>query len=112
MIFKEWFEMFYNAYCVDVIAYDCYKDYYYINQKHFGYIADLELTEVKPIDIQNCLKSTLSYSNDRQRRSYFLLKRVFREAIVNGYCDKNPCDYVKPPKRIKKEAEYFSWLCC
>lgn len=34
MIFKEWFEMFYNAYCVDVIAYDCYKDYYYINQKH------------------------------------------------------------------------------
>lgn len=26
MIFKEWFEMFYNAYCVDVIAYDCYKD--------------------------------------------------------------------------------------
>ena len=35
MIFKEWFEMFYNAYCVDVIAYDCYKDYYYINQKHF-----------------------------------------------------------------------------
>lgn len=21
MIFKEWFEMFYNAYCVDVIAY-------------------------------------------------------------------------------------------
>lgn len=95
--------MFYNAYCVDVITYDCYKDYYYINQKHFGYIADLELTEVKPIDIQNCLKSTLSYSNDRQRRSYFLLKRVFREAIVNGYCDKNPCDYVKPPKRIKKK---------
>ena len=73
MIFKEWFEMFYNAYCVDVIAYDCYKDYYYINQKHFGYIADMELTEVKPIDIQNCLKSTLSYSNDRQRRSYFYL---------------------------------------
>lgn len=108
MIFKEWFEMFYNAYCVDVIAYDCYKDYYYINQKHFGYIADMELSEVKPIDIQNCLKSTLTYSNERQRRAYFLLKRVFREAIVNGYCDKNPCDYVKPPKRIKKEAEYFS----
>lgn len=90
MIFKEWFEMFYNAYCVDVIAYDCYKDYYYINQKHFGYIADMELTEVKPIDIQNCLKSTLTYSNERQRRAYFLLKRVFREALVNGYCDKNP----------------------
>lgn len=108
MIFKEWFDMFYNAYCVDVIAYDCYKDYYYINQKHFGYIADMELLSVKPIDIQNCLKSTLTYSNERQRRAYFLLKRVFREAIVNGYCDKNPCDYVKPPKRIKKEAEYFS----
>lgn len=90
MIFKEWFNMFYNAYCVDVIAYDCYKDYYYINQKHFGYIADMELSEVKPIDIQNCLKSTLTYSNERQRRAYFLLKRVFREAIVNGYCDKNP----------------------
>lgn len=108
MLFKEWFTQFYNAYCVDVIAYDCHRDYYYINKAHYTHIADMPLDMIKPIDIQICIKTTKDYSNDRQRRTYFLLKRVFREAIANGYCNKNPCEYVKPPKRIKKDAEYFS----
>lgn len=108
MKFKDWFLQFHKAYCEDVIAYDLAKDYMYIFQKHYYPISEKEMNEIRPIDIQMCIKTTVDYSNDRQRRTYFLLKRVFREAIVNDYCTKNPVENVKPPKRIKKDAEYFS----
>lgn len=67
----------------------------------------MELQSIKPIDIQLCLKTTRGYSSDRQRSTYFLLKRVFDEAVVNGYIDKNPVTSIKPPKRIKSFAECF-----
>lgn len=107
MLFKEWFEKFYEAYCVDVIAYDCHRDYFYINKQHFQHIADMDLTDIKPIDVQLCVKTTMTYSSDRQRRTYFLLKRVLREAVINGYLDRNPADLVKPPKRVKKAVSCF-----
>ncbi len=108
MLFKEWFEQYHTAYCVDYISYDCQRDYFYINQKHFYPIADMELGDILPIDIQRCIKTTKDYSSERQRRAFFLLKRVFREAIVNGYCNKNPCDSLKPPKRQRKFVECFN----
>lgn len=107
MLFKDWFEKYYDAYCVGVVAYDCHRDYYYINRNHFSSIADKDLRDIKPIDVQLCVKSTMQYSSDRQRRTYFLLKRVLREAVVNGYLDKNPADCVKPPRKIKKDVTCF-----
>lgn len=107
MLFKDWFSEFYDVYCVDVIAYDCHRDYFYINQKHFSCIADMELSEIRPIDVQRVVKSTMGYSSDRQRRTYFLLKRILREAVVNDLIEKNPADYVKPPKRVRKDVSCF-----
>lgn len=107
MLFKDWFDKFYEAYCVDVIAYDCYRDYYYINKQHFQRIADMDLSDIKPIDVQLCVKTTKDYSSDRQRRTYFLLKRVLREAVLNGYLERNPAELVKPPKRVKKSVSCF-----
>lgn len=107
MLFKDWFEKYYDAYCVDVITYDCHRDYYYINRQHFNSIALMELEEIKPIDVQLCVKTTMTYSSDRQRRAYFLLKRVLREVVVNGLIEKNLAECVKPPKRIKKDATCF-----
>ena len=107
MLFKEWFSEYYNAYCVDVVSYDRQRDYFYINQKHFFPIAEKELSDIKPIDIQRCIKTTKDYGTDRQRHAYFLLKRVFREAIYNGYTEKNPVEMIKPPKRIKRFAQCF-----
>lgn len=107
MLFKDWFDEFYDVYCVGVIAYDCHRDYWYINRNHFACIADMELSAIRPIDVQRVVKSTISYSSDRQRRTYFLLKRVFREAVVNDLIEKNPADFVKPPKRIRKDVSCF-----
>lgn len=107
MIFKDWFSKFHGAYCEDVIAFDKSQDYKYIAEKCFYPLNNMELDSIKPIDIQLCMKNTLSYSNDRQRTAYFLLKRVFREAVVNELCKKNPVDSVKAPRRIRKDAEFF-----
>ena len=67
----------------------------------------MELVDIKPIDIQLCVKTTKDYSSHSQRRTYCLLKRVLREAVVNGYLDRNPAELVKPPKRIKKAVSCF-----
>ncbi|MDE6665621.1 MAG: site-specific integrase, partial [Ruminococcus sp.] len=53
------------------------------------------------------IKSSMIDSSDRQRRTYFLLKRVLREAVVNDLIEKNPAEFVKPPKRIRKDVSCF-----
>lgn len=107
MLFKDWFSQYHNAYCVDVISYVKQCDYLYINQKHFFPIADMELSEIKPIDIQRCIKTTKDYCSERQRDTFFLLRRVLREAVHNGLIEKNPAQYLNAPKREKKFAETF-----
>lgn len=107
MIFKDWFKDYFNAYCVDVITYVKQQDYMYIYKKHYYPIADMELAEIKPIDIQRCIKTTKGYCSQRQRDTFFLLRRVLQEALYNGYIDKNPAEYIKPPKREKKFADTF-----
>lgn len=107
LTFREWFYQYHEAYCEDYISYDKQKEYIYIYNAHYKGIAEKELSDIKPIDIQMCIKTTLSYSNDRQRATYFLLKRVLAEALNNDYIDKNPAERVKAPKRIRKFAECF-----
>lgn len=108
MKFFEWFEQYHSVYCVDEISFDCYKEYEYINQKHFTHIHNLELGDIKPIDIQICLKTTNAYSSDRKRKTYFLVKRVLREAIVNGLILSNPVDNIKPPQKTRKDIRCFN----
>lgn len=108
MIFANWFEQYIEAYCKDVIAYDSYYEYNIINRKHFENISQMELADIRPIDLQNCIKTTRKYSTDRQRRTFFLLKRCLREAVNNGFIVKNPMETMKPPKNIRKDRKYFS----
>lgn len=107
MKFKDWFSEYHNVYCVDVIAYVKQREYWYINQKHFYPIADMELSDIKPIDIQRCIKTTKDYCSERRRDTFFLLRRVLQEAVYNGLISNNPAQYLKPPKREKKYADTF-----
>lgn len=102
MKFSEWFDEFWSIYCDGVLSYNCAQEYEIINRKHYSSIADMELDKIKPIHIQKVMKSCLEYSVSRQRKVYFLIKRVFNEAIVNEYATKNPAEKIKPPSRIKK----------
>lgn len=67
----------------------------------------MELSSIRPIDIQRVVKSTMVDSSERQRRAYFLIKRVLREAVVNDLIEKNPADYIRPPKKVRKDVSCF-----
>lgn len=68
----------------------------------------MELNDIKLLHVQQIMKTTKEYSVHRQRRVYFLLHRVFEQAILNDYSVDNPVEKIKPPKRIKKNIEIYT----
>ncbi len=108
MKFKDWFNIYYDVYCKDILSYTCYEEYGIINRKHFDIISDMELSHIKPLHVQQIMKTTTEYSTHRQRRVYFLLHRVFEQAILNDYAENNPVEKIKPPKKIKKNVEIYT----
>lgn len=115
MTFREWFTEYHSAFCEGVIAHDKAREYMCIFKKHFQYIAEMELAEIKPIDIQRCIKSAKEYCNTRQRDTFFLLRRVLQEAVFNSLIEKNPAEHIRAPKKQRSFADTFdrqqlSWL--
>lgn len=105
MKFSEWFEIYFDTYCKDSLAYNCQSEYSIIYKKHYRLLYDMELSEIKPLHIQQCMNTASEYSRSRQRKVYFLLHRVFEQAIFNDYAEINPVKKVKPPKKIKKNPQ-------
>lgn len=107
MTFKAWWDIFFKTYLYNVVAFDSWQEYCRIIKCHFTIFWEMELNSIKPLHIRECLNTTLNYSTSRQRKAYFLLKRVFDEAINNEYAEKNPVEKLKPPKGVKKNVEVF-----
>ena len=107
MKFKNWWQLYYSVYIENVITYDKSQEYACIYKRHFKSLDDMELTEIKPMHCLCALKTTFDLSSERQRCAYFLLKRVFREAIVNEKCSVNPMIHIKPPRKVRKDVEFF-----
>jgi len=108
MLFSEWFIIFHKVYCSEILSYDCCREYEIINQKYLYPIHDLKLTDIKPLHIHQCVNTAKDYSNSRIRKVYFLIHRIFNEAVVNDYCSDNPVKKCRPPKKQKKSMKYFS----
>lgn len=107
MIFSEWFSKFFETYCNGVLSYDCSNEYRTIYKYHLATLYNLDLNDIKPMHIQECLKTALEYSTSRQRKVYYLLNKVFHEAIINDFANQNPVSKVRPPRKIKKEVLSF-----
>lgn len=107
MIFSEWFDIFFKSYCDGALSYECAKEYQIIYKKHYTSLYDMELTSIKPLHVQQCINTAVNYSSSRQRKVYFLLHRVFEQAIFNDYASENPVIKVKPPRKIKKNLVIF-----
>lgn len=106
MLFKFWWITFFNVCCKNVISYDSCVEYQIIYDKHFSNLYELELSEIKPIHVRAAIQS--ADSSNRKRKVHFLLHRVLDEAVINDMIDFNPVDKLRPPKRIKKQVEYFA----
>lgn len=108
MKFGEWFDIYFEINCKGVLTHDCCSEYSIINRKHFYSISEKELRDIKPIDVQTCLKTSSGYSSSRQRKVYYLLHRVIQEALINDYVDINVVDKVKAPRKVRKEVDCYT----
>lgn len=107
MIFSEWFEEFFKTYCEEALTFGCSQEYRIIYNKHYTMLYEMELDSIKPLHVQQCLNTAKNYSSSRQRKVYFLLHRIFEQAIFNDYANENPTEKVKPPRKIKKNLVVF-----
>lgn len=97
----------YDTYIKDNLVYDASQEYLIIYKKHYFSVYDMELQDIKPIHIVQCMNTTKKYSNSRQRRVYYQLHKIFESALANDYITKNPVEQVKVPAKIKKNIQYF-----
>ena len=108
MLFKECWKQYFDVFCDGVITYDCSQEYSIISKKHFLSLQDMELKNIKPIHIQECIKTAINYSSNRQRKVYYLLHRVLDEAVINDLLEQNPVDKIHAPKKIHKNITAFN----
>ena len=105
MTFYNWWQTFYRV-CSPSWSHDCSAEYELIFRNHCIPLHELELRDILPIHIRECVNS--AKSQNRKRKVHFLIHRVLDEALINDLIDSNPVDKLKPPKKIKKEVQCFS----
>ena len=91
------------------VTYCCAVEYDCIMNKNFENLLPVELSKIKVIDIDKCVKTCKSnYSQSRLRKCVFFIKKVFRCAFDNGYIDRNVTAGLKLPRKQAKSPKYFS----
>lgn len=105
MTFYTWWQTFFRV-CCSSLSHDCASEYDLIFRNHCISLYELELNEILPIHIRECINS--AKSQNRKRKVHFLLHRVLDEAVLNDLIDSNPVDKLKAPKKIKKEVQCFT----
>ena len=108
MKFKEWFPLFFDAYVDESVCYVASYEYNIIYKKHFESLTNMELNDIRPINIKQIMKGVSQYGVSRQRKTYNLLNKCFNAAIDNDYMIKNPVSSIKRPKKVAKDPQVFS----
>lgn len=102
----EFLDEWYKEYCLPKLAPKTLKSYEELINLYFKpYLGSTELVNLKPLEIQkyyNRLKE-LGLSNTTVNYHHRVLKSALNRAVIWQYIHKNPCDYVEPPSRDKKE---------
>lgn len=108
MLFKDWWKQYYSAFLDNQAAYDYCIECQIIFKKHYVSLHDKELRDIKPLDVQLCMKTAANYSSWRKRKVYYVLHKCLAEAVINDLMDINPVDKVRPPKKVRKEVPVYS----
>lgn len=79
----------------------CYKPAAAHTVKYFGN------TPIKKIDVLSVRKYLATFPTSWKQKTYknhlSVLNLIFKYAIINGYLDNNPAEFIKPPKGLKKD---------
>lgn len=112
MTFKEVAEQWFEKYEKNVLSIGQQEKYLrYLETKVYPTIANLKISSIKPIHIQNIVDDMNSkgYSAQYIRRVYVAVCGVFNYAYRLEIIDRNPIDRIKlPPLKKKDELHYFT----
>lgn len=108
MKFKDWFSLYFDVYVDDTVCYVASYEYNIIYKKHFRLLYDMELDDIRPINVKQVMKGVSEYGISRQRKTYNLLNKCFNAAVENDYMKKNPAISIKRPKKVTKDPQVFS----
>lgn len=107
----EFLDEWYKEYCLPKLAPKTLKSYEELINLYFKpHLGSIELANLKPLEIQkyyNRLKE-LGLSNTTINYHHRVLRSALNRAVIWQYIQKNPCDYVEPPSRSKKEMLVWS----
>lgn len=108
MLFKDWWKEYYSAFLDGQASYDYCVECQIIFKKHYSSIHDKELQDIRPLDVQLCMKTAADYSAWRKRKVYYVLHKCLAEAVINDLIDLNPVEKIRPPKKVRKEVPVYS----
>lgn len=107
----KFLDIWYKEYCLPKLAPKTLKSYEELIDIYFKpYLGNIELVKLKPLTIQkyyNKLKE-LGLSNTTINYHHRVLKSALHKAVIWQYIQKNPCDYVEPPSKDKKEMQVWN----
>lgn len=91
------------------VVYGTWKNYeiYWVNHIRPA-LGDNHLDKLLPIQIEQFLASKKTYSPATQRAIVIVLKQIYKSAILNDKCTKNPMDRIEPIKNVRPNIEIFT----
>jgi site-specific recombinase XerD len=93
----------------DKVAFESYYNYnLYVSKHIIPAIGHLSLTQVRPAHIEQLLseKQNLSYSS--QHHILIALKGIFKTAVKNGFCARNPTEDITTKQKPSNPPEVFT----
>lgn len=106
---REWIPQWLHCYKEGTIKEHSYHQFELLARRIPDVLLDIPLNEIRPMQLQaffNSFSQTASKSYMDKMR--VMINALFREAIENGLCDKNPTLHLKIPYVREKTRESFS----
>ena len=91
------------------LAYNTSKSYKPACKRAVDYFRDTPIKQIEPKDVDAFIKAMAlkSYAQKTVATHLLVLNLIFRKAIVDGYLESNPAQYVRIPKNLKKSPRPF-----
>ena len=91
------------------VVYGTYHNYELYWTKHIRpVLGQDDVDKVLPIQIEQFMQTKQNLSDAAQRAILGVLKQIYRSALKNGKCSRNPMDFVEPVKKQSPHIQIFT----
>ncbi|MCD8356289.1 MAG: site-specific integrase [Clostridia bacterium] len=93
----------------ETVVYGTWHNYELYWTKHIRpALGNNSIDKILPIQIEQFLQTKRNLSDASRRAIVGVLKQIFKSAIKNSKCTRNPMDFVEPIKKIQPQIKIFS----